>query len=398
MLSCYTSLLQEIGKAIQSYYKEHGEYPEFLSDLHPIFLADANVLICPADKKDGKPLFSQLIDPEKPVSYDYQMHRANQKRAVDEKTMYGDVAPLIRCWHHYEKDFDKILNLDYANKVNQSTFIWNNSLEQLYGSVEKAIEALESGLQKLPDNSRYFGDYLKLINLYLKAEREEDAEKVISRFKTVMRENNYRDSFVLADMLEAMNLEDELNRLYLKLAEQHPTNRFVLERIADYQEQGNAELELEYRKKYVPGLKYIGKMVPNFTATDLDGKTVSIESYRGKVLLLDFWAVWYGPSVEEMPNVKIIYEKYKDKGFDILGISLDFDETQLRNFLIENEIPWRQVFSGEGWDSPLAKKYGIYGIPNMWLIDKEGKLISHQARGNALEQMVVEALKEQPLE
>lgn len=394
-----THNLQEIGKAIQSYYKEHGEYPEFLSDLHPIHLTDANVLICPADKKDGKPLFSQLTDPKKPVSYDYQMHRTNQKNAVDEKTMYGDVAPLIRCWHHYERNFDKILNLNYANKVNQSNLLWNDSLEQLYGSVEKAIETLESGLQKMPDNSRYFGAYLKLINLYLKAERKADAEKIINRFKTVMREDNYWDSFVLADMLEAMNLEDELTTLYLKLAEQHPTNRFVLERIADYhREQGNAELELEYRKKYVPGLKYIGKMVPDFTATDLDGKAVSIEAYRGKVLLLDFWAVWCGPCVAEMPNVKIIYEKYKDKGFDILGISLDNDETRLRNFLIENEIPWRQVFSGKGWDSPLVKKYGIYGIPNMWLIDKEGKLISHQARGDALERMVVEALKEQPVE
>ena len=96
-----------------------------------------------------------------------------------------------------------------------------------------------------------------------------------------------------------------------------------------------------------------------------------------------------------MPNVKKVYEKYKDKGFDIIGISLDNDETELRNFLKENDIPWRQVFSGKGWQSPVAQQYGIYSIPNMWLIDKEGKLISNNARGEKLEIMVVKALTEE---
>ena len=95
-----------------------------------------------------------------------------------------------------------------------------------------------------------------------------------------------------------------------------------------------------------------------------------------------------------MPNVKKVYDTYKDEGFDIIGISLDTDEERLRNYLKENEIPWRQVFSGEGWDSPVSRQYGVRAIPAPWLIDKEGKLILHQARGEALEKMVVEALKE----
>ena len=139
-------------------------------------------------------------------------------------------------------------------------------------------------------------------------------------------------------------------------------------------------------------------MVPDFSATDLDGKPISIEAYRGKVVLVDFWAVWCGPCIAEMPNVKKVYEKYKDKGFDIIGISLDTDGTRLRDFLKENDIPWRQVFSGEGWDSPVSRQYGIYSIPNMWLIDKEGKLISNSARGEKLESMVVKALNEESAE
>ena len=104
--------------------------------------------------------------------------------------------------------------------------------------------------------------------------------------------------------------------------------------------------------------------------------------------------MWCGPCVTEKRNVKKVYNTYKDKGFDIIGISLDDNEEQLREFLIKNDIQWRQVFDGQGWDSTIPQQYGISGIPNMWLIDKEGKLISNNARGEKLESMVVEALKD----
>ncbi|MDE0017569.1 MAG: TlpA disulfide reductase family protein [Candidatus Poribacteria bacterium] len=100
----------------------------------------------------------------------------------------------------------------------------------------------------------------------------------------------------------------------------------------------------------------VGKVVPNFSATDLHGKPISLQDYRGKVVLLDFWAVWCGPCVGEMPNVKEVYETHKYQGFDIIGISLDTDEERLRNYLKENDIPWRQIYSGKRWDSPLAKR------------------------------------------
>jgi len=386
--------LQEIGKAIQAYHKEHGKYPDWLSDLTPKHLADANMLICPADKIGGKALFVRSQDPNKPVSYGYEFSPDQKGQIQLARTMFGDVTPLVRCIHHNKKgSLENTLSLSFGYNLYKSDYYWTNSLEAIYGSDEATIDALEVGLQKIPDNNRYYGNYLKLVNLYMKAEREKDAADIIDRYKKVMRPDNHWDGFYLADMLKSMNRDDEMLEFYDTLEKQHPKNRHVLERIADlHKQRGNTELELEYRKKYVPGMKFLGDMVPDFTATDLEGEPISIEAYRGKVVLVDFWAVWCAPCVAEMPNVKKVYDEYKDKGFDIIGISLDSDETRLRNFLKEKDIPWRQVYSGKGWESPVSLQYGIYSIPNMWLIDKEGKLISNNARGEKLESLVVEAL------
>ena len=94
-----------------------------------------------------------------------------------------------------------------------------------------------------------------------------------------------------------------------------------------------------------------------------------------------------------MPNVKRIYEKFHGSGFEIIGISLDTDESRLRAYIKDNGITWRQVFSGKGWSSPISRQYGIRSIPAPWLIDKDGKLISLRARGATLERMVADALK-----
>ena len=136
--------------------------------------------------------------------------------------------------------------------------------------------------------------------------------------------------------------------------------------------------------------------MPDFSATDPGGKPISLQQYEGKVILLDFWAVWCGPCIAEMPIVKKVYDTYKDQGFDIIGVSLDTNETVLRTYLRENDIQWRWIFSGKGWDSPLARQFNINAIPAPWLIDRDGTLISRKAGVASLEQMVIKALKDEP--
>ncbi len=122
--------------------------------------------------------------------------------------------------------------------------------------------------------------------------------------------------------------------------------------------------------------------------TTLAGKPLDWESYRGKVVLVDFWATWCGPCIAELPNVKQQYRRYHDKGFEVVGISLDTDRDKLDAFVEKNEIPWTSLFESDkesqGWDSPLAVHYGIMGIPTAILVDKEGKVVSMMARGPEL--------------
>lgn len=140
------------------------------------------------------------------------------------------------------------------------------------------------------------------------------------------------------------------------------------------------------------GMDALGKPLElSFTA--LDGRKVDLKNLRGKVVLIDFWATWCGPCIQELPTVKAIYQKYHDKGLEIIGISLDKQRTMLEQFLKKNQIPWPQYFDGKGWQTYWAQYYGIQAIPTMWLIDKKGILRDQNARQN-LEQKVQKLLNE----
>src|SRR6476619_559483 len=137
----------------------------------------------------------------------------------------------------------------------------------------------------------------------------------------------------------------------------------------------------------------IGSPFPDFNETDINGKPVSVANYKGKVVLVDFWATWCGPCVAELPNVLKAYQKYHDKGFEILGISLDQDKEKLTGFTKEKNMTWQQYFDGKGWQSKLGAKYGINSMPATFLLDKDGKIIGKDLRGEALEQALANTLK-----
>ncbi len=147
--------------------------------------------------------------------------------------------------------------------------------------------------------------------------------------------------------------------------------------------------DMDVLKKLAVG----NKPIP-FKVKDIEGKPLSLDKYKGKVVLLDFWATWCGPCRQEMPNVIKLYDKHHDKGFEIVGISLDSKKDALLSYLKTKGIKWPQYFDGAGWKNSVAMKYRIRSIPTTFLLDRKGKIRYKSLRGRELERAVEKLLRE----
>jgi len=161
----------------------------------------------------------------------------------------------------------------------------------------------------------------------------------------------------------------------------------VDQRLTNMVHQNMAMLESERKLK-------VGSPPIEFAVTSIDGKKLSPEQFKGKVLLLDFWATWCAPCRQEMPNVIKVYDKYNKKGFEIVGISLDRSRDDFDRYVKKNEMAWPQFFDGKFWQNEVATLYGIKSIPATYLIDKKGNIRYKSLRGNRLEVAVQELLAE----
>ncbi|MCB0629205.1 MAG: TlpA family protein disulfide reductase [Lewinella sp.] len=134
----------------------------------------------------------------------------------------------------------------------------------------------------------------------------------------------------------------------------------------------------------------IGGVAPDFTQQNPEGIDLSLSDLRGKVILLDFWASWCGPCRRENPNVVRVYEKYKDKGFDILSVSLDKTKDRWLQAIEQDNMVWHHVSDLKGWQNEVAQTYGVSSIPHTILLDADGKILARNLRGAQLEQKLAE--------
>lgn len=204
---------------------------------------------------------------------------------------------------------------------------------------------------------------------------------------------SYIDSIVpsiaIFNMLGYLNIDsdfDYLVGLSKKMETQLPNSKYT--KLLSGEISKMISMQQKLQETGVP----VGALAPEIALPNPEGKIIRLSSFKGKIVLLDFWASWCGPCRAENPNVVSMYRKYKDKGFDILSVSLDKDKSQWLRAIQKDGLMWTHVSDLKFWESSVVPLYSIEGIPATFLLDKEGKVIAKNLRGAELENKLKEVL------
>ncbi len=151
-----------------------------------------------------------------------------------------------------------------------------------------------------------------------------------------------------------------------------------------YKDEKGPDMDNLRKKVEMSGRFMTGAVAPDFTQNTPEGEPFSLSDLRGKVVLVDFWASWCGPCRRENPNVVRLYNKYKDRGFDVLGVSLDRSKQPWLKAIDKDGLPWHQISDLRGWKNKAAQLYSVSSIPHTILLDREGRIIARNLRGEGL--------------
>ena len=183
---------------------------------------------------------------------------------------------------------------------------------------------------------------------------------------------------------------DKSEQLYRKVSEEYPGYR-----LASQAAHNSEILEQQIAKKRVQDSLAPGSVFPDFAVQDMQGKSLSVSNYAGKIVLVDFWATWCPPCLVELPSIVKLYKTHHDQGFEVIGVSLNKTEERedLVTFFKKNpDVKWPQYFDGLFWQNKLAVKYGIEQTPSNILIGRDGRIIGKNLHGPALDEAITKAL------
>jgi peroxiredoxin len=258
------------------------------------------------------------------------------------------------------------------------------------GKYEEALAIVEEGLKKYPESRKDLleGKYYVLQAL----KRYKDLLPVSIERDKLSGEKSPDSALEIADAYLYLSKSEEALNWLEKAAERGLIYYSVFDQRDIYKAIEGKRLDAI--KDKIKSNLGIGEPVKAFNLSDLAGNTVSPEKFKGKVLLIDFWATWCPPCRKEIPNLKKDFAELNPKGFEILGISLDTDRKKLDDYIKDNNLKWTMTYSGKGWKDDTVDKFGVHSIPSTWLVDKKGNLRHFGLRGEHLRTAVEELLSE----
>ena len=208
--------------------------------------------------------------------------------------------------------------------------------------------------------------------------------------KQVLNTNNNATVCALALSWSSRSFsQQEFEASLAHMLEKYPTNEAIIGLKKNYDQQ---LAQMAQQDKEDNNSSWVGKPAPELALPDASGRTISISSFRGKFVLVDFWASWCGPCRAENPNVVKAYQEYKSRNFAILGVSLDKEKAPWQEAIHEDKLDWTHVSDLKFWNSKAVETFKFNGIPFNVLIDPTGKIIAQSLRGDDLENKLKEVL------
>lgn len=270
--------------------------------------------------------------------------------------------------------------------VTTKTLLWDavvkgSAIVNDYNNYQHQIQAL----------SRLESKFGEVYDSYFKAKKEELAKDVFELY-TGMADLYYKEQLQFVKMNPSSPVSLYLIQQAVGLNPDAAKGEPMFALLAPALQ--NSEKGKELAELIEMGRKtMLGKQAIDFIQPDANGNPVSLSSFKGKYVLVDFWASWCGPCRTESPNLVKAYEKYKAKNFEILGVSLDQSKEKWLKAINDDHYTWTQAGDMKGWENAAARVYGIQGIPFNLLLDPNGVIIARNLRGEALEKKLAEVLK-----
>lgn len=279
---------------------------------------------------------------------------------------------------------DPFKSAGFTGSKDNSTYSDFNKKVLEFNSSHARLSTMLDSMKKVSTSSIVATNCMKQI-------KELEAE-----FKAYVREaiSNNTSSPIVFSMLNYSDLEGDfpfIESITTKIKQQQPTYKYTDEWVAFVAQQKSYIAQKQAKELGNPAA--VGKEAPEFALPDIKGKMVRLSSFKGKYVLLDFWASWCGPCRQESPNVVRAYNKYKGKNFDILSVSLDNDKAAWLKAIDKDGLTWTHVSDLNAWESTVVRLYQVEGIPATFLLDPNGGVVARDLRGDALDQKLEELLK-----